>query len=171
VQSANASVYRTEFFQFQAPSEWVLISSESTDKKFVYLKKSETQISQKLEIYVDRPKIDKEADFKLTRVLPVETSSLGTITKQSTVSSHCKESFPDDGNRDARRVTHADVSFVCNPDSAQYTVLVGEAGGSEQLSFVMNNGREINVVMVYSDLTAYPGTGDLLNIVSSFSVL
>lgn len=171
VQSANVSVYRTEYFQFQAPKDWKSVVSESTDKKFVYLKNSDTQITQKLEIYVNRPKTDREANFNLTRVVPVDISTLGNLIKTGNVSDHCGESFPADGNRDPRRITHDEVSFVCNPDSQQYTILVGEKDGSEDLSVKLSDGREITLVIVFSDLTAYPNTGDLYNIISSFNVL
>lgn len=171
VQSANVSVYRTKYFQFQAPQEWVSVENESTDKKFVYLKKTEAQFLQKLVIYVDRPTTDREADFKLTRVLPVQISELGNLIQQSNVSDHCNNSFPKDGYRDPRRITHNEVSFVCDPDSQQYSILVGEIGGSEELEVNTSDGSKIKLVIVFSDLTAYPNTGDLYNIVSSLNIL
>lgn len=171
VQSANVSVYRTEYFQFQAPEEWVAISSESTDKKFVYVKNSGSLITQKLEIFVDRPATLSEADFKVTNVLPVETSDLGNFINIGEVSSHCSESWPPELQRNPSRITHNTVSFVCSPDSKQYNIVVGEYDADEEISATLSDGRDISVTILYSDLTAYPSPGDIYNIISSFNTL
>jgi hypothetical protein len=171
VQSANVSVYRTEFFQFQAPESWVEVSSESTDKKFVYVKNNGTLITTKLVIYIDRPETDLEADYKATRVLPINIDSEGNFIKSGNVSEHCKESWPPENNLNPARITHANVSFVCTPDSVQYNAVVGLEGGTESIPATLKSGKDIKIAIVYSDLTAYPTAGDMYNIVSSFSTL
>jgi archaellum component FlaG (FlaF/FlaG flagellin family) len=171
VQSANVSVYRTEFFQFQAPESWVAVSSESTANKFVYVKNSGNLVTQKFTVFVNRPESNREADFNLTRVVPIRIGEEGQLERTGDVSTHCNDSFPKDGNRDPRRIVHSEISFVCNPDSQQYNINVGIIGGSEQIPATLQNGKVITLFLVYSDLTAYPGTGDLYNIIESFSIL
>jgi hypothetical protein len=172
VQSANVSVYRTEYFQFQAPEEWVLVSSESTDKKFVYVKNNGSLIVSRLVIYVDRPNRDREADFKITNVLPVEKGVLNNFDNIGKVSDHCSESWPKEIiGRNPARITHENVSFVCSPDSQQYNVVIGEADGDEEIELTSTDGETFTLTMVYSDLTAYPNPGDVYNIVSSFNIL
>ena len=171
VQSANVSVYRTEYFQFQAPEEWVFVSSLSTDKKFVYVKNNDSLVSQRLIVYVDRPVTSMEADFKATNVLPIEVTSLGNFTPVGGVSTHCNDSWPEGLKRNPERITHDGVSFVCHPSSAQYNVIIGQAEGSEIIPATLDDGREITLTIIFSDLTAYPGPGDLFNIISSFNTL
>lgn len=171
VQSANVSVYRTEFFQFQAPESWVAVSSETTASRFVYVKNSGNLVTQKFTVIVNRPETNREADFNLTRAIPIHIGEKGEFQRTGDVSTHCNDSFPKDGNRDPRRIVHDDISFVCNPDSQQYNINVGIKGGSDQISATLKNGKEINLFLVYGDLTAYPSTGDLYKIIESFSVL
>jgi len=171
VQSANASVYRTEYFQFQAPQSWVAVSSESTADRFVYVKNNGNLVTQKFAVMINRPETNREADFNLTRVVPIQIGEKGEFERTGDVSSHCNDSFPKDGNRDPRRIVHDEISFVCNPDSQQYNINVGIRDGSEQITATMKNGKVITLFLVYSDLTAYPATGDLYKIVESFSVL
>jgi hypothetical protein len=170
VQSVNVSAYRTEFFQFQAPDDWVAVAGETTDKKFVYVKNKGTLITQKLIIYVDREIQQREADFKATHVLPTDTSPLGSFVNIGEVSNHCGESWTG-VNRDPARLTHSNVNFVCNPDSGQYNVVVGKNGSNEAIRFEGFQGSSHTYTIVYSDLTAYPGAGDLYNIISGFNAL
>lgn len=171
VQSANVSAYRTEYFQFQAPQEWVLINGESTDNRFVYVKNTGNLITQRFTVYINRADLDREADFNLTRILPVQLTDQKRLDRVGDVSTHCDESFPKDGNRDPRRIIHDEVSFVCNPDSAQYTIAVGIYKGTESIPAKLRDGRNMKMVLLYEDLTAYPNTGDIYNIVSSFQIL
>lgn len=171
VQSANVSVYRTEYFQFQAPESWVAVASETTAKRFVYIKNTGTLVTQKFTVMIDRPETSKEADFNLTRVVPIQIGPKGEFERTGEVSTHCNDSFPQDGNRDPRRIIHDEISFVCNPDSQQYNINVGIRGGTETISATLKNGEKITLFLVYSDLTAYPSTGDLYKIIESFSVL
>lgn len=171
VQSANVSVYRTEYFQFQAPESWVEVASESTDKRFVYVKNNGTLITQKLTVIVDRPETNREADFKLTHVLPVQIDEDGNFNPLTSVGSHCNDSFPADLKRNPSRITHEGVSFVCAPSSQQYNIVIGQFGEDESIVANLTDGRQISLFIVYSDLTAYPSAGDVYNIVSSFKTL
>ncbi len=170
VQSANVSVYRTKYYQFQAPEDWVVVSGDSTENKFVYVKNTGSLITQKLVVYVNRPIINKEADFKITRVLPVVLSDLGNLIPESSVSTHCKDSLQN-YTGDPIRTTFAGVSFVCALDSQQYNILIGERGDNENLKMTLNDGTPVTFTIIFSDLTAYPGPGDIFKIASSFTAL
>jgi hypothetical protein len=39
------------------------------------------------------------------------------------------------------------------------------------LSMTRPDGSKVNLTLIFSDLTAYPGSGDLLQILSTFSAL
>lgn len=171
VQSANVSVYRTEYFQFQAPESWVAVASETTSNKFVYVKNTGNLVTQKFTVFVNRPETNREADYNLTRVVPISIGAKGEFERVGDVSTHCDESFPKDGNRDPRRIVHDGISFVCNPDSQQYNIVVGLFEGTEQITATLHNGKEVKLFLVYSDLTAYPSSGDIYNIIESFSTL
>ena len=172
VQSVNVSVYRTEYFQFQAPEEWRQVVTESTDTKFVYVKNDKTLITQKLVVHVNRSASARESDLKITNVVPVNiiNQRLEPISKNY-ISDHCSESWPQDLKRNPDRITHDNVSFVCAPDSDQYNLLVGQDGGLDDIKFEMTDGTEVEIAIVFSDLTAYPSSGDLFSIIRGFQVL
>jgi len=172
VQSVNVSVYRSEYFQFQASEEWRSVASESSEDKFVYVKNDDFLITQRLVVYVNRPDSLRNADMKITNVAPVVVrGNRITPIAPKYVSEHCAESWPEGTLRDPARITHDNVSFVCAPDANQYNIAIGEDGGSDAIPFIMSDGREINITMVYSDLTAYPGSGDLFQLLKGFEVL
>jgi hypothetical protein len=165
------SVYRTEFYQFQAPEDWVFVSSESTNDKFVYVKNNGSLIVNRLVVYVNRSTRLQEADLKITRVIPVEIDDLGGFINIGEVSNHCNDSFPEDSMRTPIRIQHKSVSFVCSVDSEQYNVVVGEYNKDEEILTTLRNGNQVSFTIIYSDLTAYPVPGDIYNIISSFNSL
>lgn len=171
VQSVNVSVYRTEFFQFQASEAWIAVAGETTNDKYVYVKNNGNLITQKFTVYVNRPEKSKEADLKITNVLPVEMGSLGNFINIGEISKHCSEVWPANSPRDPSRVEQNFVSFVCSPDSEQYNVVVGEYNDDEDISSTLSNGEAVSYTIIYSDLTAYPGAGEMYNIITSFSAL
>jgi len=171
VQSASVSVYRTDYFQFQAPEEWILKSSQSSETKFTYLKKDGPLVTERLVVFVDRPAHDKEADIPITHVLPIElVGENKNIRRTGSVGEHCGSSRPDGAGANSRFV-HDDVEFVCNSSSTQYNVVVGLFGGNEVLQFDGDNSREVTLTLVYSSLSANQSTGDLYSIVETFSAL
>lgn len=172
VQSANVSVYRTEYYQFQAPDSWVLLANLSTDNKFVYVKQSKTQHTQRIVVYVDEPEAKINMDYRLTNVLPVDISDDGkTLTNIGEVSEHCGKSWPKDRPQNPGRNIHEGIDFLCTPDSQEYNVVVGVRGKSEDIVTTDKSGSGVKLNIVFSDLSAYPGTGDLYNIISTFTIL
>ncbi len=170
VQSANVSVYRTEYFQFQAQDSWIEVAN-NIPNRYEYVKNNGYLITQKLTVVINRPITNKEADFKITRVLPVEIDDEGNFNPQGNVSDHCDDSWPENLVKDPSRIVHDDVSFVCAPTSEQYNVVVGESGGSDTIEVVRQDGSKFSLFILYTDLTAYPTPGDIYNIVSSFRTL
>ncbi len=172
VQSSNISIYRTKYYQFQAVDDWVEVEDDRyPGERYVYVKNDGSLITQRLVIYVDRNELEKEQDIKNTRVLPLSQGPLGRFINIGKVSEHCEESWPDGLLRNPTRITHEDVSFVCAPDSAQYNIVVGERGDDENIEIELDDGSTYELTIVYSDLTAYPSTGDIYNIMDSFVVL
>ena len=169
VQSANVSVYRTEHFQFQAPNDWVLVSSESREDKFVYVKNSGSGlINQRIVVYIDRP-VDKRVEHNIGFLYEVEVNSLGDIIPLGGVSEHCDTSWPKDLRRNPDRILHEGVVMECTPNTQEYNVIVGKSNGSDRINLGLDEEKIFTIV--FSDLTAYPTSGDLPNIVSSFRAL
>lgn len=172
VQSSNVSIYRTKYYQFQAVDDWVEVDDDNyPGERYVYVKNDGKLITQRLVVYVNRNASDKEADIKNTRVLPLSVGPLGRFINVGRVSDHCDTSWPEGLKKNPTRITHEDVSFVCSYGSQQYNVVVGERGDDENIAVELDDGTQAELTIVYSDLTAYPSTGDVYNIIDSFVVL
>jgi hypothetical protein len=170
VRSASVSSYRTNYFQFQAPDDWVFVSSQSNEKKFVYFKKDGERVTQRFIVYVDRPLANREADMPLTNVLPVIKVTDNSLEAKQ-VSDHCIKVATLEKNGPNDRIVMDGASFICSRSSQQYNVVISEYEGDEQLNFNSDRNGEYSLSMIYSDLTAYPSPGDLYNIVSTFETL
>lgn len=171
VQSANITSFRSDYFQFQAPEEWIQVSTLSTDKRYVYYKKDGQRVTQRFIVEIDRPVTDREATYKFTHALPVQVSELGNLVNVGEVGTHCEESWPENTPGSPKRIEHNNVSFVCAPKANQYNVIIGEYDADEALEVTRDDGTTTTLTLIYSDLTAYPGTGDVYNIISSFTIL
>jgi len=170
VQASTISVQRTEYYQFQAPDDWVLVAGQSTENKFVYIKKGRLA-SQRLIVYINAVPVNYETNQAITNVLPVELSELGKFINISEVSEHCENSWPDGLARNPSRIVHERVSVVCTPSSKQYNVAIGEYDKDDIIEVTTSSGDDITLKIVYSNLSANPNSGDLQNIISSFSIL
>ncbi len=171
VRSANITVYRTDYFQFQAPDGWVLVSGSPDSNKFVYLSNNGSIVSRRFIVYINKPLLDIESDQDVTRVLPVEYNTNGTFSKIGSISDSCDIGWPEDLPRNPSRIKLNSVSFVCTPGSKQFNVMIGEVGGDEVIESIRSDGTKFNMTLLYSDLSAYPSAGDIKNILSSFRTL
>lgn len=172
VQSSNVSIYRTKYYQFQAVDDWVEVQNDTyPGERYVYVKNDGNLITQRLTVYVNRNELEKEQDIKNTYVLPVSLGPLGRFINVGRVSEHCNGSWVNKLNRNPARITHEDVSFVCAPSSQQYNIIIGERGADEDIEIELDDGTKAELTIIYSDLTAYPSTGDVYNIIDSFVIL
>ncbi len=170
VQSASVSVNRTDYFQFRAPDGWVFVLNKSTDNKFVYFKKDGPLVTERLIVFLNRGALDYEADMPFTHVLPVEIT--GSKLKQvGNVSNHCGDDWPVNEVKPNARIEVERVQFFCHRDSKQYNVIAGELYGNEVLDFGNASSKEVDMTIVYSNLTAYQGPGDMYNIIETFEAL
>ncbi len=171
VQSANVTVYRTKYFQFQAPDDWISIADSSNDNKFVYVRNDGSIVSRRFSVYINKAALNIESVLDMTRVIPVNYNSNGTFSEIGSVSDHCNDSWPSELPRNPSRIIHDNVSLVCSPSSAQYNVVIGERDGDEKIEATLEDGEKFTLTLVYSDLSAYPTPGDVRSILSSFRTL
>lgn len=172
VYAESITLLRSKYFQIKAPDGWVYATSLSNDDRFVYVREEQdSQVEQKLEVYVNREKKEKEADFEADYALPITRADDGSITDVGKVSDHCKTSWPEGKNGVPERIQHGGVSFVCHPTSVMYNVIVGDEGGDEVLEFTTQEGSPITFTILYSNYSAYPNANDLYDLMEGFTVL
>ena len=170
VQAANISVYRTEYFQFQAPDDWVAVAQQDQEKVYTYLKKSASSVDQRIVFYVDLPETTSVSQ-NIAKLLPVEISEAGDFIPIDTISEHCDTSWPEDLARNPGRIVHKGITMECTPNTQEYNVILGAFGKSDRIEVKRSTGEAMTLTVVYSDLTAYPTPGDLFNILTSLKIL
>lgn len=170
VQAANISVFRTEYFSFQATDDWVLIDQQSSDNVFTYLKNADSTVDQRMVFYVNLPETTR-VNQNISRLLPIEISSSGDFIPIGSVSDHCDTSWPTDLKRNPNRIEHQGISMECTPNTQEYNIILGQYEKSDRIEVTRSSGESMTLTIVYSDLTAYPTPGDLYNIVSSLRIL
>jgi hypothetical protein len=163
VQASRENVQTTEFFQFQAPPDWVEVSNETKPPLYVYREINNKLIKRELRIYVNSP----PEDIRSSRVLPVDVKDDQIIPSE--ISEHCKaNSAFSPSQRSPRMVTWQGVQILCEPDSIEFNVVVGTKGNSRGVLMKRPNGDPISYAMIYRDLTANPSSLGLYSILRSF---
>jgi hypothetical protein len=164
VQQASVAILRTEYFQFQAPPDWVEISNQSTSQKFVYREINSTNIKNQLDIYVNNPPKELFAEY----VLPVTVKDDHASLMAGTLSDHCKKAVPKPLNENSLTVTYEGVTFGCHFSGTAFIVVAGQKGGTTDIKLIRPNGQPITYTLVYRDLTADPTGDDFAGILNSF---
>ena len=161
----EVNIFRSPFFQFQAPGTWLEVKNESTANKFVYRGIRSGLIEHQMDIYVSQIPSNLESN----RVLPVQFVKSNTeLSVSDSVSEHCIKANDNKPTIERLTVTLKEVSFRCDADSRDYTVFIGEKTGDTLLNLVRPNGVNENYVIYYRNLTAAPDTKELVEIIDTF---
>ena len=60
------------------------------------------------------------------------------------------------------------VTFGCNPDSTNYTVVVGLIGGTNDMELTRPDSSKASYRLTYQNVTAQPNSRDVINMVETF---
>ena len=164
IQQASITVIRSQYFQFQAPTGWEEIAGSGVNGKYIYRNNNNGLIDQELEIYVN---VTQSIPLTAEYVLPVQIWPNGRLTSGE-VSDHCKTGAPKGISETSLPIVFQSIHFNCHVDGTDYTVLIGVKGGTPQLTLTRSNGSTAQYTIVYHDLTANPGPGQLTKIIGSF---
>lgn len=158
--------FDTDYFMFTAPSNWVSIPSETTDKKFTYRGYNGTLIDSELIIYVNNTAADLEASY----VLPIRIDEKQTIIPTQ-VSDHCNTKSDKKNTASTTRVAIMEVTMLCRVDSTNYLVVAGLKGGDTDIKLKRNNGTIANYNFIYRSSSVPPNSLPFINILNSFIAL
>ncbi len=161
--ASRNKIFTTEYFQFQAPKNWVAIPSESGNGKYVYRGINKPIVEDELIVYVN----NIPGDLTATRLLPVELKPGGQELSVGSISDHCNNALTDH-NIDKKVVTYKKVSLNCDVDNTQYNILVGLIGGSTRMTLNRPDGSTAEYTILYRDVRAIPDASGLLQIMQSF---
>jgi hypothetical protein len=163
VQTSSSQIFRSEYFQFQAPNGWVEVSNETKPPTYVYRQLDGNLVKRELRIYVNSP----PEQIASSRVLPVSVEDEQLVP--GTVSDHCKNSSAfSGGNRNPIEIDWQGIMIYCEPDSIEYNLVVGNRGSKHGMLLKRPDDSYATYTMIYRDLTISPNINDLSGILRSF---
>ena len=176
VQGDSVSIVRTPYFQFQLPSKWQEIASESKDGKYLYRSFNHDLIEEELSVEINRKIPILLYNNYTSHVLPVTFDKSGIFNIVSRLKDPCQAVYPTLPGQttkpdDPRMVKQYDVSFACNPGSGFYQVVVGLAGATEDMTVTRQDGTKIKFNITYRNVTVRLRADSLYDIIESFRVL
>lgn len=158
--------FDTDYFSFTAPNGWQNIKAESSAQVYVYRSYRGALVENELKIYVNSNEADS---LDATRILPVKIDASTGHIIPSQISDHC--SVPAGAASSRAVVTIEGISFHCRTDDTNYTVLVGEKGGTTILHLKSGNNSTVNFSFLYRSSTTPPETSQLIDILNSFDTI
>jgi hypothetical protein len=179
VQSANINVFQTPYFRFQANESWREVTDElnlkngDTSNQYLYRYFDKNFIEHELWVTVNLATDYKYERYNIpTRVQPIRIESDKSLAVINSVSDPCLSVIPpEDKSKDQRVVVQNEVEYFCDPGINQYTVTVGVPGATNKMPIVSNSGQTNTITITYRNVTAYPETSELNNILSTFKFL
>jgi len=167
--TGNKTTFTNDYFQFQDTGKWVLEkASGSTDTKLVYHKYRKNVLEHELVVYINQVPIP--LNLATSRVLPVRIINTNAF-QITNISSPCVSSYAKGELHKVKELSINNATMLCDPDSAQYSVIVSEINGDYRLKHKRSSGTPIQYVMIYKDTGIAPLPDSLLNIASSFKTL
>lgn len=179
VQSARINIFQSPYFRFQADSNWREVTDElnlapnDNTKQYLYRSFDKNIIEHELWVTVDLPE-----DYFLkrhnipTRVMPVTVNADGSVTMLGDVSVPCVETLGPNPSLEPQIVKQDDVEYFCNPNQVNdYTVAVGESGGTTRIKMPQKDGTYVSVAITYRNITATPDARQLTSILETFRTL
>jgi hypothetical protein len=153
------------YFQFQDTGKWSFDKHDSTNNKYVYLKYQKNELLHQLNIYVNQT--PPPLNLAVQRALPLRIVNNNSFDITN-VSSPCVAQYAQGELHREKEISINGAVMLCDPDNAQYSVVLSEIGGSYELKMVRPGGTAIQFVITYTDLGLDPQPDSLLNIAGSF---
>lgn len=169
-QAEATNHFNTEYFEFSTNSNWREMTEENRLNRYVYRSFNSNLVEDELVIEVNEPAQKSLAEQTSDRVLAVTITAEGKLTVAGDVSAHCKEVYPESSFALPKIVQMNNTSFLCNPNSTQYDVVLAELGGGPRLSITRPNMIKTDYYIDYKSYMTEPNTDSLFQILKSFKV-
>lgn len=166
--SGSANTFTGPYFKFKDNGKWVFDKKDSTANKFVYFKYLGLEVQHQLIIYVNQVPIPSE--LGATRVLPVRIVNDNTFDVTN-VTNNCVSYYKAKEVHKQKTLSIEGASMLCNPGTAEYSVILSQIGGDYRLNLKRPGGQKTQYIIIYRDLTLSPGPGTVKNIAKTFQAI
>jgi hypothetical protein len=165
---AEPQTFTSEYFQFTDNEKWVYAPNDSTSNKITYLLYQSGVLAHSLTVYVNQTPL--QDDLVVTRVLPVQITG-GNSFIIGSISQTCGSTYAANIGKVIKNVVLENSSFLCVPDSPEYTVIVGQVGANYNLSLKRADGETANYIIIYHNLSVNPNPMPFLSIMRTFKAI
>ncbi|HET7827665.1 MAG TPA: hypothetical protein VFK97_02250 [Candidatus Saccharimonadales bacterium] len=158
--------YINPYFMFKDSSKWLEDKAQTSPNEVSYYQYVNGTAVRQLSVYIDKQ--PTATQLASARVLPVQILG-GDSLSAGSLSTNC-------GNaRSARpqkveQISFDNVTMVCDPSTAVFSVVLAKPGGSYELPMSKSNTPE-TVVILYKDFSGHPDAQNIINIANSFKLI
>lgn len=158
--------YINPYFMFKDSNKWVQDKSQTNASEVVYYQYVNGEAVRQLAVYIN--KVPTPTQLSSTRVLPVKVVN-GDSLQAGSLSADCSDGIPKT-QQSVKEVNFAGITMVCDPAATDYSVVLGEQGGSYELHMVKSKNPE-QLIILYKDFSGRPDAQTIINIANSFKVI
>ena len=166
---AGPQTFRSAYFQFNDSAKWVYAPNDSTPTKLTYLLYGSGLPVHSLTVYVNQTPL--QSDLAVTRVLPVQVKNGNAFTLAGDISAPCSSLYSATDLKRIKTVSLSGTSFLCVPDSPQFSAVVGQVGADYNLSLKRADGQAANYIVIYHNLSIDPDPSAFVRIMKTFQAL
>jgi hypothetical protein len=166
---AGPQTFRSAYFQFSDTAKWVYAPNNSTPTKLTYLLYGAGLPVHSLIVYVNQTPL--QSDLAVTRVLPVQVKNGNALTLMGDISAPCSSLYGAADLKRIKTVSLSGTSFLCVPDSPQFSAVVGHVGADYHLNLKRADGETANYIIIYHNLSIDPDPAPFVRIMKTFQAL
>jgi hypothetical protein len=162
---AGPETFKSAYFEFSDTNKWVYAPNDSTANKVTYLLYEDGVPAHSLTVYINQAPL--QYNLATTRVLPVQIINDQSFNIAS-ISAPCSSLYSTTDPKVIKTVSLEGASFLCVPDSPQFSVIVGQIDGNYELNLRRSNGHMANYIIIYHNLSVDPDPTPFLDIMRTF---
>lgn len=165
VVSSNKESFNGPHFQFQDYGKWVLDKKDSTTTHTIYDKYQGQELQGTLNVYTNN--VPADLSLSADRVLPVRIVN-GNSFQVTGVSDPCANQYAPGEVKRVKEMTINNATFLCDPVTSNYTVILSEIGGDYRLHLKTASDQPVQLVITYRNVMLDPTSDSIITIAQSF---
>jgi hypothetical protein len=166
---AGPQTFHSSYFQFSDTAKWVYAPNDSTSTKLTYLLYAAGLPVHSLTVYVNQTPL--QSDLAVTRVLPVQIKNGNALALAGDISAPCSSLYGASDLKRIKTVSLSSTSFLCVPDSPQFSAVVGQVGADYNLKLKRADGETADYIVIYHNLSVDPDPAPFVRIMKTFQAL
>jgi hypothetical protein len=163
--SGNKHTFFNDYFQFEDTDTWVTKKDETNANRITYIKYRKNIQMAEMIVYINQ--VPAPLNLEVPMVVPVNIVNNNSLSG-NTISSACVSTYAKGEAHKVKEVVIKNTTMLCDPDSPQYYMIVGEINGDYRLNMKLSSGKPVQFIITYKDVGQDTQPDTPLNIANSF---